>query len=128
MALPCFASKACNGCMACYKARERVGRCIICNKDIRIGDDSLLTSSGLVCDDEDCLFEFAVTQGSGEDIKEYIRLHTEDFLYEYKDKLLNAVFGKETAKIDLLEFIGSDKMSYVEYWNSRNGYAILPSL
>ena len=45
-----------------------------------------------------------------------------------KDKFLNAVFSKEIAKIDLLEFIGLDKMSYVEYWNSRNGYAILPSL
>ncbi len=128
MALPCFANKECNGCMACYKIRESVGRCIICNKDIRAGDDAVLASAGLICDDEDCLFEFAVTEGTDEDIREYIRLHCEDFLYEYKEEILKSIFNKERAEINLLEFIANDRMSYIEFWNDRNGYAILPCL
>ena len=128
MALPCFASKECNGCTACYKVRESVGRCIICNKDIRVGDDSVVTAGGLVCDDEDCLFEFALTEGNKEDINEYIRLHGEDFLFEYKDKILSAVLKGEVAKPKPLEFIAKDKLSYAQYWCERNGYFILPSL
>ena len=128
MALPCFASKECNGCMACSKERARAGRCIICGRDILIGDGSLLCSSGLVCSDGDCLFEFAVTEGDEEDIKEYIRLHGEDFLYEYREEILGAFFNREIPGINLLEFLAEDKLSYTEFWNERKGYKILPSI
>ncbi len=128
IALQCFASRECSGCASCYKERESLGGCIICGREIRAGDDSLLTSGGLVCDDADCIFQFALSEGTDKDIEEYIRLHKEDLLFENKEEIINSIIQKRAASIELYSFVSQDKSSYGEFWCAKHGYCLLPSV
>ncbi len=128
MALPCYTQKECNGCTLCFKEQKAVGRCIICNRKIREGDYSVVTTAGLVCDDTDCLFDFAVQEAQREDLLNYAKEYKEELLSENAEEFFNALKEKKAPVIDLYSFVSQDKSSFALYFLESKRLFLLPSI
>ena len=128
MALLCIDGGEWDGCMGCYESDAQTVCCAVCGRELEPYDDVVKLETGEhICSDADCLYAQALQCSTEEELREYAAFFVKEFLAMFEWELFEAATHRDAPfwtaeRCDpLVEFIGTDRGSFNQWWLDVHG-------